>query len=162
MPEGLADLFGTDQWTPTGAVKTTAQTQYDFELLVQAHVNPLTPGVIDGGGTCANILAAIPAGQQNTFEFEPRSQYGFKFRWTDANGVQWQVHGHEPDAGAVVGHVGAGAWTMRVQCGNAFMMSRQLVSDFPAIHANYTPPTFWSRCNTPLKVGLSHIVINNP
>jgi len=159
MPIGLSDLFGAGEWVPAGMVKNTKNTKNDFYNLVH---NIAHPGRINGGGTCSNILQLIPVGTANTFEFESRSQRGFKFIWLDIDGVRWQVHGHEPDAGALSGHVGAMAWSVRIQSGKDYLMSEEWVSDFPPGHRNYIASTYWKRATNDWIRRKSHVVLINP
>ncbi|XXX72193.1 RHS repeat-associated core domain-containing protein [Sorangium sp. So ce134] len=108
--EGLYALFGLDEWheggtrVPTGEVRTTQETSTRFEGL-------RNNGQIDA----AQLLAEVPKGMKNVFKIEARSQRGFKYIWTDLDGVQWTVSGHEADAGAAAGYVGAQDWTVRIK-----------------------------------------------
>lgn len=154
MAEGLADLFGMDLWQPTGLDRSTSDLKYRFQCLVVG-------GQIDGHGNCNNILGLIPRDVLNTFEIEPRSQRGFKFVWKDTNGVLWEVHGHEQDAGAAAHYVGAVGWTCRIKCGDYYLMSEEWRSDFPETHANYLPPTAWKKGRGNWIIAHSHIPIIN-
>ena len=153
---GLKDLFGAGEWLGTynGPLLGTAAWQLAFQGLIQN-------GQIDGGGNCQNLLNHIPVNIHNTFEFEPRSQRGFKFNWNDANLNHWQVHGHEADAGAQLGHVGAAGWTVRIQVRivnqNLFLMSEEWVAP---PHVNL-PSTHWKQANSNWTIQHSHIPLIN-
>ncbi|MGB0944642.1 MAG: hypothetical protein ACPGUE_19705 [Marinomonas sp.] len=137
---GLTDLFGLDQWVPTGG----APTRQDFKNLINA-----------GRINADQLMSIIPAGLKNTFEIEPRSQRGFKFEWGN-----WHVHGHEPDVGAQAGHVGGAGWVVRIKDGNDWLLSQTLVSNFPVNHANYTAPRDWARANNATVRASSHIPLS--
>lgn len=141
--EGLADLFGADEWVPTGGAPTAA----DFERLLNANSIDLNA-----------LLQTIPTGTPNTFQFEPRSQRGFKFEWPG-----WHIHGHEPDAGAQAGHVGGAGWIVRIQntTTKEYLLSDTLISNFQPGHANYKPPTNWAKATTDTTRGRSHIPLTN-
>lgn len=156
---GLASLFGLDLWVPLGVPRSTIATKSNFQTVVN-----LASGRCAAGPSAVNLMALIPHGTRNTFEIEPRSQRGFKFEWQDVNGVQWHVHGHEPDAGAQLGHVGAGGWIVRINyrpANRAFwLLSRPLISNFPASHPNYAPPANWSNSNSQVVMANSHIPLD--
>lgn len=140
---GLPTLFGLDQWIPTG---TPDPSRADFEALLQ-----------DGRIEANALMAVVPAGLDNLFEIEPRTQRGFKFEWKDTLGQRWHVHGHEPDTGAASGHVGAGQWVVRIQNGPEWLMSTPITSNFPPGHKNYQPPKVWSKARGEEAIARSHI-----
>jgi hypothetical protein len=154
MSIGLTALFGDDLWVPTGVNMLTVACRNAFLGLIAG-------GQINSNGTCANILALIPANTPNTFEFEPRCQRGFKFVWNDLNNILWQVHGHEADAGAAFGHVGGAGWTCRIRSGQDYLMSVPWTSPFPTSHANYLAPTSWKSGNSNWVIQHSHIPLTN-
>jgi hypothetical protein len=146
---GLAELFGHDEWeagggrAPTGAIQNTVATTAAFA------------GLRAGGSIDAALLVAqVPAGCQNDFEIESRTQRGFKYSWNDTNGVAWLVWGHEPDAGAALGHVGGNQWSVRIRRGNQFLMSATIN---PPVGVAYD----WAQANTPPRVQASHIRLTN-
>ena len=147
---GLADLFGVSEWQATGGANTTANTKVVFEGMLQG-------GVLHAGQDYIRLLSSIPANAHNTFEFESRSQRGFKFEWTDSDGKPWHVHGHEPDSGAAQGHIGGQSWVIRVRCDGAWLLASQWISNFPQEHRNYSPPTLWSKSKAANVMRLSHI-----
>jgi hypothetical protein len=137
---GLADLFGKDQWVPTGGANPTRP---HFEALR------------NGGQINADaLLAVIPTGLSNTFEIESRTQRGFKFAWNSGE-QDWLVWGHEADAGAAAGHAGAAGWTVRIREGNRFLMAQQVNPDVGV-------PYNWAVANTAAKVQASHIALVVP
>ncbi len=139
--EGLADLFGLDQWVPAGIV---APTRNDFNNLLNA-----------GRINANQLMALIPAGLDNTFEIGPRSQRGFKFVWGN-----WHVHGHEPDAGAQVGHIGGAGWVVRIREGNQWLLSQPMIGVFPMGHPDYVAPRNWAAANGQFAQAHSHIPLD--
>ncbi|WP_273048951.1 hypothetical protein [Pseudoalteromonas sp.] len=139
--EGLAGLFGLDQWVPTGA---PILTRADFQNLLHG-------GRIDAD----QLMGVIPAGLQNTFDIGPRTQRGFKFEWGD-----WHVHGHEADAGAQAGHVGGAGWVVRIRNGNQWLLSEPLVSVHPDDHLKYFEPRNWASANGQFAREHSHIPLD--
>lgn len=146
---GLADLFGVDDWeaggnrAPAGAATTTVATSANFEnLRVAAQID------------AAQLVALVPVGCANVFEFESRTQRGFKYQWNDTNGVAWTVWGHEPDAGAGAGYAGGAGWTVRIRRANHYLMDQTIN---PPVGVAYD----WAVPNTPAKVQHSHIALTN-
>jgi hypothetical protein len=92
---------------------------------------------------------------RNKFDIEARTQRGFKFEWNDTAGVLWHMHGHEPDAGAKAGHIGAKGWTCRVSYDKYWLVPVVISSAFPPGHANFQPPTMWTANKK--KVGDTHV-----
>ncbi|WP_437806037.1 hypothetical protein [Sorangium sp. So ce1078] len=148
--EGLYALFGLDEWgpggtrAPRGAVRSTQDTSTAFEGL---RVN----GQIDA----AQLVAEVPTGTNNVFEIEARTQRGFKYQWTDLDGVEWTVWGHEPDAGAAAGHVGAQDWTVRIQQKVPTKQPKFLMNE--TIRPPQGKPCDWNNPRRSAQVVASHI-----
>jgi hypothetical protein len=140
---GLYGLFGIDRWVSFGANTDIPALKNRFQTLLRG-------ATING----ADLLQAIPAGLTNTFAIEARTQRGFKFEWRDTAGVGW--HGHEADAGAGAGHLGAAGWTRRVNCGKLWLLPTEQISAFPVGHANYAAPTHWKPINRN-RIGDTHV-----
>ncbi len=81
------------------------------------------------GANTKTLLIRIPFGTPDTFEFEPRSQRGFKFDWTDASNTAWHVHAHEPDQGAQAGHAGGLTWVVRIRKNQDWLLSARICRD---------------------------------
>jgi hypothetical protein len=148
---GLYFLFGHDLWVPTGTNTDTSAFKTRFETLVVG-------GSVNGD----DLLRQIPAGLRNKFDIEARTQRGFKFEWQDTAHEEWHIHGHEADAGAKSGHIGAKGWTCRVSYGprgKYMLIPIAIVSTFPPNHANYKPPTMWTANRN--KVGDSHLPLTD-
>lgn len=139
--EGLAELFGRSAWRGTAAAGSNP-TKADFAGLRHA-----------GRIKDDELLALIPSDAENQFAFEPRSQRGFKFEWNN-----WHVHGHEPDAGAAAGHVGAAGWVVRIQdrTDGTWLLANQWAPGGP----NPAAPTDWSRSRSHQVAALSHIPLD--
>ncbi|GLC30972.1 polymorphic toxin type 30 domain-containing protein [Clostridium omnivorum] len=69
------------------------------------------------GASIKEIFSRIPADAVDVgFKPEPgRIEAGYKFRWTDASGIKYEIHGHSADANAPTGSNGANGWTVRIQ-----------------------------------------------
>ena len=147
---GLTFLFGHDRWVPSGTNTDTPAFKIRFETLVAG-------GSIDGDA----LMKQIPSGLANKFEIEARTQRGFKFEWNDTAGVPWHVHGHEPDAGAKAGHIGAARWICRISYNNKFwLVPAMIVSNFPDGHANFQPPTMWTPSKNKNKARDTHVPLD--
>nr|WP_147395290.1 polymorphic toxin type 30 domain-containing protein [Azospirillum cavernae] len=138
----MADMFGLNDWLPTGGARD--HTRAEFEALRGAG------GRIDW----AQLSALIPANCTNLFQFEPRTQRGFKFEWSDPTAGNWHVHGHEPDAGAAAGHAGAAGWVVRISHNGDWLLSTTYDMVVPGTG---TVPTDWSRSRSANVARLSHI-----
>jgi hypothetical protein len=139
--EGLADMFGADQWAGTGGVRN--HTRNEFENLR-----------VGNRISWVGLAGLIPATCANSFAFEPRSQRGFKFEWTDPDGGIWHVHGHEPDAGAAAGHVGGAGWVVRIKNGQDWLLSQTYTMVVPGSPNRNVD---WSRSRGGAVAALSHI-----
>ncbi|MBZ4420137.1 polymorphic toxin type 30 domain-containing protein [Myxococcus sp. RHSTA-1-4] len=125
---GLADLFGGNDWVPTGGVPATAA---NFENLRHAP---------NGTIWWSELRQLIPAGTPNTYEFGPRAPRGFKFEWVEPGPTRYHVHGHEPDAGAPIGGAGGAGWVVRIRRNNVWLLAAPWAPAHPAGMA----PTDWS------------------
>lgn len=98
------------------------------------------------------LMLVIPVAADDDWVIIPgRTTRGFKFTWND--GVSdWEVWGHEPDLGAAVGYAGAAGWTVRIKCGNQYLMDQQIA---PPVGAAYD----WATATTPARVQHSHIAL---
>lgn len=136
---GLADLFGRNDWVPTGGVPATAA---NFENLRHAP---------NGTIWWSELRQLIPAGTPNTYEFGPRALRGFKFEWVEPGNTRYHVHGHEPDLGAPVGGAGGAGWVVRIRRNNVWLLAQPWAPAHPAGQ----PPMDWSAANG--AAALAHI-----
>jgi Bacterial toxin 30 len=142
---GLYFLFGHDLWVPSGGNTDTSAFKIRFETLVVG-------GSING----EDLLKQIPADLRNKFDIEARTQRGFKFEWQDTANVSWHVHGHESDAGAKSGHLGAKGWTCRIRYDDKYWLLPVMPNpQFRQGHAKHQPPTMWTQNKK--KMGDTHL-----
>jgi hypothetical protein len=142
--EGLADLFGQGEWSGTAPAGSNP-TRQQFEALRQGPTGRIAD---------AALLALVPQNVANSFEFEPRTQRGFKFVWGN-----WHVHGHEPDAGAAAGHAGAAGWVVRVQdrASREWLLAAPWQ---PQVPGQQPAPVDWSASRSGQVARLSHIPLD--
>jgi hypothetical protein len=100
----------------------------------------------------AALMLVVPVDADDDWVVIPgRTTRGFKYTWNDGAN-DWEVWGHEPDQGAAAGHAGAAGWTVRIKCGNQYLMDQQIV---PPVGGAYD----WAPGNSAARVQHSHIAL---
>jgi hypothetical protein len=76
------------------------------------------------GKSVPDVLEAVPPSAEKK-PFTPSTtggaKEGVKYRWTDNDGVRWEVRIHDPDPSAPLGSNAHNGWIVRVQKGKKFM-----------------------------------------